>query len=55
MDSKLIAKKLQNDLKNWRIYDLSKVIISHVLRILIPKIRFQSLYDEIFNIERFLE
>ena len=59
MDSKLKlrgqAKKLQNNLKNWGIYNLNSVIISHVLKILASQNRFQSLYDEIFNIDKFVE
>ena len=59
MDSKLkleeTANKLQNNLKDWGIHNLNIVIISRVLRILAPQNRFQSLYDEIFNIDRFVE
>ena len=54
MDSKFKfggpAKKLQNNLKNWGIYNLNSVIISRVLRILPSQNWLQSLYDEIFNI-----
>ena len=49
------AKKLKNNLKNWGIYNLNSVIIFRVLRILASKKMFQSLYDEIFNIIRFIE
>ena len=49
------AKKLQNNLKIWEIYNLGSVIISPVLRIFASQNRFQSLYDEIFNIDRFVE
>ena len=45
----------QADLKNWGIYNLNRVIIYRVLWILAFKNRFQSLYDEIFNINTFLE
>ena len=59
MDSKLKlrgqAKKLQNNLKNWGIYNLNSVIISHILRNLASQNMFQSLYDEIFNIDKFVE
>ena len=48
MDSKLKlglpVKKLQNNLKNWGIHNLSSVIISRVLRILTSKNMFQSLH-----------
>ena len=46
--------QLQNNLKNSGIIAYS-VKISHVLRILASQNRFQSLYNEIFNIDRFLE
>ena len=49
------AKKLQNNLKNWGIYNSNNVIIYRVLRIFASQNRFQSMYDEIFNIDRFLE
>ena len=59
MDSKFKfgepAKKLQNNLKYWGIYNLNSVIISRFLRILPSQNWLQSLYDEIFNIDRFLE
>ena len=42
-------------LKNCGIYNLKRVMISRVLRILAFQKRFKSLYDEIFNIVRFLE
>ena len=51
----LPAKKLQNNLKYWGIYNLNSVIISRVLKILASQNRFQSLYDEILNIDRFVE
>ena len=41
--------QLQNNLKNWGIYNLNSVIITRVSRILESQNRFQSLYDEIFN------
>ena len=47
--------ELQNIFKNWGIYNLISVKISHVPRILASQNRFQSLYDEIFYIDRFLE
>ena len=46
--------QLQNNLKNSGIIAYS-FKISHVLRILASQNRFQSLYNEIFNIDRFLE
>ena len=49
------AKKLQKYLKNWGIYNLNSVMISCVLRNLASQNRFQSMYDEIFNIDRFVE
>ena len=49
------AKKLQNNLKNWGIYNLNSIIINLILRILASQNRFQSLYDEIFNMDRFVE
>ena len=49
------AKKLQSNLKYWGIYNLNKVLISRVLKILASQNRFQSLYDEIFNIDRFVD
>ena len=54
MDSKfkLKLKKLQNNLKNWGIYNLNSVLNSRVLRILASQNRFLSLYDKIFNIRR---
>ena len=36
-------------------YNLNSVIISRFLRILASQNRFQSLYDEIFNIDGFVE
>ena len=55
MDGKLKLveplKKTQNNLKYWGIYNLRSVIFSRVLRILTSQKRFQSLYDEIFNIQ----
>ena len=57
-----IKMKLEDQLINfktiltiWGLYSLNSVIISCVLRILASQNRFQSLYDEIFNIDRFLE
>jgi hypothetical protein len=54
--------KLRDQLKNFRtisniggIYNLNRVIISRVLKILASENRFQSLYDEIYNIDRFVE
>ena len=44
-----------NYILNKGIYNLSSVMISCVLRILASQIRFESLYHEIFNIDRFLE
>ena len=57
MDSK---KKLGGQLrninrKNWGIYNLNSVIIYCVLRILAYQNMFQSLYDEIFNIDRVVD
>ena len=49
------AKKLQNNQNNWGIYNLFCVIISSVQTIFTSQNWFQSLYDEIFNIDRFLE
>jgi len=43
------------NLKYWGIYNLNSVIISCVLKLLASQNRFQSLYDEIFNIDRFVE
>ena len=40
---------------NGGIYDLNSVIISRVLRIIAYQNKFNSLYDEIFTIDRFLE
>ena len=37
-------KKLQNNVKNWGIYNLNSVIISRVLRILVSQNRFHSLH-----------
>ena len=34
------AKKLQNNLKNWGIFNLSSVIISRVVRILVSQNMF---------------
>ena len=45
------AKKLQNNLKYWGIYNFNSVIISRVLRILASQNRFQSMYDKIFKID----
>ena len=47
--------KLGNQLKYWGIYNLNRVFISCVLKILASQNRFQSLYNEIFNIDRFVE
>ena len=61
MDSKLKLgdqlKKPQNNLNKWGIYNLNtnSFIISRVLRILASQKRFQSLFDEIYNIDRFVE
>ena len=49
------VRELQNNLKNWGTYGLNIVIISRSLRILTSQNRFQSLHDEIFIIDRFLE
>ena len=38
-----------------RIHNLYSVIISRVLRILASQNRFISLYDKIFNIDRFVD
>ena len=46
------ANYLQNNLKSWGIHSLNSVIISRVLRFLSSQSRFQSQYDEIFNIDR---
>ena len=58
MDSKLKfgnqLKNFRTIKKNWVIYNLKSVIISCVLRVIVPK-NIQSLYDEIFNIDRFAE
>ena len=48
-------KNFRTNKKNWGFYNLSGVIISSVLSILVSQNRFQSLYDEIFNIDRFVE
>ena len=59
MDSKIenmaLAKRLQNNLKNWEIYNLSSVIISRILRILTSQNKFQSLKDQIFKFDRLVE
>ena len=60
MDNKLkfgdqLKNLIKNNLKNWGIYNLSSVIISRVLWILVSQNKFQSLYDEIFNIDKFVE
>ena len=58
MDSKLKLRgqlKTSEQSKSLGIYNLSSFIISRILRILASQNRFQSLYDEILNIERFLE
>ena len=49
------AKKLQNNLKIRGISNLNSVIVSRVLRILVSQNMFKSLYNEIFNIDRFVE
>ena len=41
--------------KKWGIYNLNSILISRVLKILASQNRFQSLYDEIFNFDRFVE
>ena len=41
----------RNNLTNWGIYNFNSIIISHGLRILAPQNRFQTLYDQIFNID----
>ena len=43
--------QLQNNLKKWEIYNLKSVLIFRVLRILVSQNRFQSMYDEISNID----
>ena len=50
------AKKLQGNLKR-DIYNFNSVIISsvNVMRILASQKRFQTLSDEIFNIDKFVE
>ena len=45
----------EQSLKSWVIYNLNSFKISCVLMILASKNKFQSLYDEIFNIDRFFE
>ena len=56
MDSKLkLREQLQNNLKNLEIYNLNSVMISCVLRIIASQNKFKSLYDEKFNIDRFVE
>ena len=47
--------QLKKNLKNCGINDLNSVTISRVLKVLALKNIFQSLYNEIFNIQRFLE
>ena len=49
------AKKLQNNLKKWGNYNLNSVIISSHLRILSSQNKFQSLYDKLFKIDKFVE
>ena len=49
------AEKLQNNLKIRGISNLNSVIVSRVLRILVSQNMFKSLYNEIFNIDRFVE
>ena len=46
---------LQNKLENWGIYNLDIVMISRVLMILASQNRCQSLFDELLNIDIFLE
>ena len=46
--------QILNNIKNWGIYFFDSVIISRVMNILASQNWFQSLYDEIFNIDRFL-
>ena len=48
-------KKLQKIQENWGIYSLSSVKMSRVLRIIASQNIFESLYDEMFNIDRFVE
>ena len=49
------GNQLQNNLSNSGIHNLNSVMIFHVLVILASQNRFQSLYDEIYNIDRFLD
>ena len=46
---------LEKSKKNGGIYNLNSLISSRFLRILASQSRFQSLYDELFNIDKFLE